>query len=332
MAYRSNRFARKARPYAGALQLAKTGMKYGMKAYRTYTRYKKGKTQNQNTVTTQYDTQLQYRKRRMPRRKRVAWKRFSQKVKSVTLKSLGTYSRVFNSQCVNTVGEGSQAVLGAFLYSKAGKWTSGGVSAEAGLSDMFRIIQQESSPDDDFQYNFDSGILDLTIRNGGSNGVELDLYVVSFAEDADSLNCFQDAVITAEQETGQLNNVTKGLQLQDRGASLFDFPVLISQTKMKIWSKRKYFLGSQQTMTYQYRDAKNHVVKAINVRGGKSDATIEANGNGFIYPKLTKGVIAVFKNTPGSTGSTPLYMGVTRKYKYTQIQNHVTLDGWNNQV
>lgn len=302
----------------------------GYKAYRSYNKYTKSKNTNQNTVTTQYDTRLQYRKKRMPRWKRKAWKRFSTKVNSVNLKNLGTYTRLFNSQCENTIFEGQQAVMGAFLYSKAGKGAL--VPREAGLSDLFRIIQQEASPDDNFKYHFDSGILDLTLKNNSANGIELDLYVVSFNEDATNINSFEDAVITAEAETGTLNNSTKGLQLADRGATLFDFPVLISQLKMKIWSKRKYFIGSQQTMTYQYRDSKNHVVDAIRVRDGKSNIDIEANGNGFVFPKLTKGVIVVMKQVPGSEGSSNVKMGVTRKYKYTQMQNHVTLDGWNNQV
>lgn len=328
MAYRSNRFARKGRltNYGKAVG---TALKYGYKAYRSYNKYTKSRNTNQNTVTTQYDTKLQYKKKRMPRWKRKAWKRFSQKVTAVNLKSLGTYTRVFNTQCSNTIFSGQQAVMGAFLYSKAGKGDL--VPKEAGLSDLFTIIRQPLSADDNFKFHFDSGILDLTLKNNSGNGIEMDLYVVSFNEDTQA-NSFQDAVITAQQETATLNEATKALELSDRGTTLFDFPVLISSLKMKIWSKRKYFIGAQQTMTYQYRDAKNHVVDAINVRSGKANSEIVANGNGFIYPKLTKGVIMVMKQVPGSEGSSNVAMGVTRKYKYTQMENNVALDAWNADV
>lgn len=317
------------RPYTNYGKAVGTALKFGYKAYRSYNKYTKSKNTNQNTVTTQYDTRLQYRKKRMPRWKRKAWKRFTKKVQAVNLKQLGTYTRVFNTQLENNIFSGQQAVLGAFLYSKAGKGDL--VPKEAGLADLFTIIRQPLSPDDNFKFSFDTAVLDLTFKNNSSNGIEMDLYVVSFNEDTNQ-NSFQDAVITAEQETNTLNEATKALQLSDRGVTLFDLPVLISMLKMKIWSKRKYFIGAQQTMTYQYRDAKNHVVDAINVRNGKTNSSIQADGNGFVYPKLTKGVIMVMKQVPGSEGTSNVVCGVTRKYKYTQMENNVTLDAWNNDV
>lgn len=97
MAYRGKRRSSYFRPVTNYGKAIGTALKYGYKAYNSYTKYQKNKTQNQNTVTTQYDTRLQYRKKSMPRWKRKAWKRFSQKVNAVNLKNHGTYTRLFNS-------------------------------------------------------------------------------------------------------------------------------------------------------------------------------------------------------------------------------------------
>lgn len=334
MAYRSNRFARKARPYAAAYNMVKTGLKYGAKAYKSYTKYNRKKSGATNTVTAQYDTTQQYRKKRMPKWKKRGWIKFSRKVNAVIAKSHGTKTAVFNGTCFRQVGAGNpdQGVLGCFLYGKSGIWNQGGGIAEVGLRDLYEMVKDR--PDDNRKFMFTSAVLDLTAKNVGTANLEVDLYFVSFGEDlSEKGECFQEAVRAAEDETTTINTQYTGLRLADRGVTLFDLPVLIKALKMKIWSKRKYFLPAGQTFTYQYRDPKNHFIPQSRIKEFVSNEAIDVGEGQFIYPYLTKGVICVYKKITSEQGLVgDLNIGVTRKYTYKDIASTLDEDGYNTTI
>lgn len=91
------RMARRYSPYsvpaAGAVGMSvAAGYRYG----RTLTKTKKKFTSGSG-VTNQYNATLQYRKRRMPRRKRGQWKRFVRKVRAVNMRSQASRTFVFNN-------------------------------------------------------------------------------------------------------------------------------------------------------------------------------------------------------------------------------------------
>jgi len=305
----------------------------GKQAYRSYQTVKRYfKSPTQNTVTSQYDTKQQYRRKRMPRRKRKQWKSFSRKVNSVITKSLGTKTRLFNSTTEINIdaADTGQNYCSAFLYSKSGFATT---IKQAGIKDIYECIKGISA-DDNFTVRFETGILDLTCRNTSSTvgaDLEIDLYVVTMNKKVNyNGNNLEEMIVAAEQETSTLPNPITGLTLANRGATLFDLPCLMKLSGMKILSKRKYFLPKGNTFTYQYRDPSNHYIPAMQIREGLTNAQIDTLGSGFVYPKLTKGIILVAKKIVGSTGlQAQLQVGVTRKYKYSQLESSAIQDAWN---
>lgn len=309
-----------------------TAAKYGFKAYKSYNSYTKNKKRSAtNTVTAQYDTTMQYRKKRMPRWKKRSWIKFSRKVNAVMQKGFGTKTAVFNGTCFRQQGAGNaeQGVLGCFLYGKTGIWNQGGGVAEVGLRDLFEIVKERG--DDNRKLLFTSAVLDLTAKNVGTANLEVDVYFVSFGEDlSEKGECFQEAVVAAENETSTIAAQFTGLRLAQRGVTLFDLPVLTKALKMKIWSKRKYFLPVGQTFTYQYRDPKSHFIPQSRIKEFVSNEAIDAGEGQFVYPYLTKGCVVVYKKITGEADLVgDLNIGVTRKYCYKTLSNEYDEDGYN---
>lgn len=330
MAYRSNRFARRARPYVGAARAVGTALKMGYKAYRRYSKYNKKKTGTTNTTTTQYDTTLQYRKKRMPKYKKRAWVKFTRKVNAVITKAHATQTVVLNQTAVRSLSaeDNGQSHIAALMYGKAGYYTPGGTSAEVGLNDLYQMCKDRD--DDNRTWHYTSAVLDVTARNTGSTGLEVDLYFCSFGEDVLGARCLEDAIKDAEDETVTIAAQYSQVALNKRGTTLFDLPVLIKGHKIKIWSKRKYFLPQGATFTYQYRDPKYHKIPQSRVKEFIANGVIDnVNGhNSFVYPGLTKGCVIVFKKLPGETGSAQLQVGATRKYSYKNVSFEYEQDGY----
>lgn len=332
MAYRSNRFAGKARPYVNTAMKVYRGVQKFRKAYNSYTKTKKKSATN--TVTAQYDTTMQYRRKKMPYRKKKAWIKFSRKVNAVISKAHGTKTAVFNGTCYRQIAGGSaeQGVLGCFLYGKSGIWNQGGGIAEVGLRDLYEMVKDRA--DDNRKFMYTSAVLDLTAKNVGTANLEVDVYFVSFGEDlSEKGECFQEAVRAAEAETSTINAQYTGLTLQQRGVTLFDLPVLTKALKMKIWNKRKYFLPVGQTFTYQYRDPKNHFIPQSRVKEFATNQQIDEGEGQFIYPYLTRGCIVVYKKITSEQDLVgDLNIGVTRKYTYKDIASTLDEDGYNTTV
>lgn len=290
-------------------------------------------------VTSQYDAKWIYRKKRMPRRMRKRWRGFVRKVHAVAEKDYGTRSYLFNYQTsYGNSTAGSQTVGYAYLYSAYPSGTTG-LSA-----DLFRI-QQKDNPSGNPSFDsgisvgpgtkflFQSGILDVTIRNGSTftaDGVtyqaggtmEVDIYELTLNELAvvasANLSSIQSAFngYSADAYTpiiGGGSTAANRLDIDKRGATPFDIPLALSRLKIKIWNKRKYIVSYGNAITYQVRDPRRHTLTGEQMLANP----------GFSIPKMTKVVLIIGKMIPGLTvGSTSgtyqelLYVGATRKYTY----------------
>jgi hypothetical protein len=100
----------------------------------------------------------------------------------------------------------------------------------------------------------------------------------------------------------------------NRGCTPFEMSKATSQFGIKIWKKTKFFLKPGQTLTYQVRDPKRHVMYRNKIRQPNS---------GFNKPGISKHVFVVFKSVPGTVvgggaGQTveAITAGITRKYMY----------------
>lgn len=305
------------------------------------------KFQSGHSASTYHDQRFVYRKKRMPPRRRRQWKRFKNKVLAVSEKDLGTRTHLFNAAYTwtNTTAT-SNGIANVGLYT----WRVGGTTPYADLA-YIANAENTSDPtaaagstvDKSTKFIFKSAILDVTITNasGMSNGsvfspdsrgiLELDIYEVTASKDLqDGASVFADltnAMATAASNTKKIGGAGTAITYTGgnlagggsanctRGSTPWDLPLALSQFGIKIWKKRKYFIPNQQTITYQVRDAKRHVLV-------QEDMLETSGGN---KPKLTRWLFITYKLVPGLTigavgtagnWQESIVVGQTRKYFY----------------
>lgn len=172
----------------GAALLAARG------AYNMYQRYRGSGTTRRTGggVTQQHDTRTQYTKRSQPKYKKRKWVKFIKKVKAVTEKGVGTQNFLFNDTHNAVAGVGSQAVTSVMIY-------GGSLATEIvntrGYSDINKIMNIVSPTSglptsvSDLartgNLQFTSAVLDLTIKNLGTDILELDMYEIYFKGNKD---------------------------------------------------------------------------------------------------------------------------------------------------
>jgi len=277
-------------------------------------------------VTSQHDRRTVYRKRRMPRRKRKAWKRFSRKVASASEKTLGSKTIVFNDQVVlnGTTGADEQLTSNLALYPM-------NHASLSYLDDMNRIqLNTASEYGVTTKYIFHSGIFDMTLVNKSIDNdeiaipIELDVYEIT------SSSTWQEgptSLIGALQQ-GFTDTTVEGaaatqLALTQRGVTPWDCPQGLGSYRIRIGKKTKYFLGAGQWITYQMRDPKRHVLDAKNMNDWDS-----AN-----KPFLTRWLLLIAKALPdsniGAAGLVAFSMGITRKYFYKINSDSTDQDAYN---
>lgn len=283
-------------------------------------------------VTTQYDKSLIYRKSNMPKRKKRNWRKFINKVHAVAEKDMGTRTVLFNGQydIRNDVAT-NHGCMTLTLYSMRG-------SANF-TDDMFQIYSFENkgdqtaaagdTVDETTKFMFKSAVLDITIRNSsgitdglgnitlnGAAKLELDIYEIMVRTETsdNSTNYLTLSQLFANGSTDSKNigGGGNGITIQSRGVTPFELPQALSRWRMKILKKTKYFIPNGDTVTYQMRDAKRHVM----------DGDRMNNNDGIGY-RFTKYIYIIFKVVPGLTVGTAagsfverIDVGATRKYSY----------------
>lgn len=305
-------------------------------------------------VTHFQDSRFVYRKKSMGRSKKRRWKKFKNKVLAVSEKDLGSRTVVFNNQYTWTNNQATfEGMANVGLYT--GRYP-GGVNPYSDLA-VIANSENISNPsasagstvDKSTKFIFKSACLDVTMTNmsGVSNGtayepdsrmiLEVDVYEMSASRSFnDTSSNFAD--ITNVMVNGFANTKTIGAGVgggsgfaatggsasgggtncnMSRGLTPWDNPLALSQYGLKIWKKRKYFIQSGQTITYQIRDPKRHVLEL--------EAMLNYQ-NGGNFPKMTKWLFIVYKSVPNGVplgvvgtagnGQESLLIGQTRKYFY----------------
>lgn len=283
-------------------------------------------------VTTQYDKSLIYRKRNMPKRKKRIWRRFINKVHAVSERDMGTRTVLFNGQYdIRNDVPTNHGCMTLTLYSMRGS---------ANFSDdMFQIYSFENkgdqtaaagdTVDETTKFMFKSAVLDITIRNssGTTDGLgnitlnsaaklELDIYEIMVrtetSDNSSNYLTLSQLFANGTNDSKNIGGAGTGITIQSRGVTPFELPQALSRWRMKILKKTKYFIPNGDTVTYQMRDAKRHVM----------DGDRMNNNDGFGY-RFTKYIYIIFKVVPGLTvGSLSgnfvekIDVGSTRKYSY----------------
>jgi len=287
-------------------------------------------------VTVQHDARRIYQRKRMPRRRRQAWKRFGNKVHAIAEQDLGSRMVVFNkSQAFTNTDPAKHGIGYCALWSAAGA----GDSFMADVSNMSGYENVGANPtaaagttvSDTTKFLFKSAILDVTLANrSGINSdsgatitpvseakLEVDVYeLISGREWTDALGAKSDisSVLTAAQSMQlDLGGTGTGISLNARGVTPWEMPAALSYYRLKILKKTKYFVNNGDTFTYQIRDPKRHVMMQERMQQFEG-------GN---IPRLSRHILIVFKVVPGLTVGTAngtyterIYLGITRKYFY----------------
>lgn len=268
-------------------------------------------------VTSQYDRKVVYRRKRMPRLKRVRWVRFVKKVRSALLKEVGTKTVLRNSQQTYTDLTNNQGILTVTLYGKDGADSSGAVGNQD-LKDIFGNDSDLALATD--RAKFASAILDITITNNSTvtdssqqnTGVEIDIYEITWTKKIDATRP-TNVYYAAAANTNAINTLGTSLSITDRGATPFEFPEA-SALGAKIYKKTKIMLGQGEAATYQMRIAKNY-----NFRRD----FIDDNDDNFVIPWVTKTLLFLIKGLPTGDATKVLksvQLGATRKYSYKVIK------------
>lgn len=284
-------------------------------------------------VSLQHDRRLIYMKKRMPRYKRKVWKRFVNKVHAVAEKDFGSRTVVFNtSYAVSNQTPGNHAVGSFYLYGQKSNtsWANdlNAISAlenfEANPSTAAGITVEKST-----KLLFQSGVLDLTIRNSStiktSTGyepsylakMELDVYEVYLTKDSqDSDHVYgnlEDILNDNYLQTKPIGGAGNEITIYQRGVTPWDVTFALGKWGVRILKKTKFFIANGDTITYQCRDPKRRV---STIR----DLSAE---EGLNKPRWTRCFLLIGKLVPGLTlGSEngdfkeEFTVGITRKYLY----------------
>lgn len=294
-------------------------------------------------VTTQHDRTRQYRRKR--RRPNKRWKKFVKKVRAVTNIDLGAQTRVFNDSenSINNI-VGLNGVFEQHLYPcgtiyddmqlMMTELNTGNPTSAAG------ITVAEST-----KIRFRTAILDMTLRNTSfvtqtgaldpGLGLEIDIYEIIMPTPALDLTTTTQSLVTSisssmlEQKRigGAGTSVwATALNAPNRGSTPFEYSRWLSEHKVKILKKTKYFLGGGGTLTYQIKDKKDRYT----TKGAIQDQA------GFTFKNWTRSLLIYFKAVPGfivGTGvgevSERINVGTTRKYLYTYEGQNESKDRFN---
>lgn len=331
MAYGGTRRSQGRRPNNRFRQALRLGVNFAGRMAGSYVRQRFTKRSPETGITAQYDRVTQYSKKSMPRRKKRAWKKFSQKVNAVLEKTLGTRTVIFNDAIGAQAVAGVQSFASACLYGYCGASDSG---ATCGNRDIYTICNNDndimtatSAGTNASKIQFKSAVIDLTMRNNGTTPIEVDVYEINVMTDETKETSFVTSAATANTVTNVIPNAwsNTGISLANRGVTLFDLPNLISMDKLKIYKKRKYFLPPGNTSTLQHRDPRNHTFNATDLPINSSEA------GSYGKRKFTQMYVFVAKEIVGSISDvgTNLTVGVTRKYSYIINQSSKALDTYN---
>ena len=302
-------------------------------------------------VTSEHDVRTIYRRKRMPRFKRKRWAKKIKLHKQLNLQGAGSRTQLFNlSKTFSNDTNGNQGIASFCLYGLRSDSTDAAdqPSDSTDYQDIYNIHNHEYSWVGDptaaggvtvpatTKIYFQSGVLDLTIRNtsqeivstgptvygDATNTLEVDIYEMicskKFVQYDDGVTMsqwgsLQTYINECENEMRGVNNLN-ALDYRHRGATPFDATQFLARAGCKILKKKKYKIGWGSSITYQMRDPKNRVMQRVNM----------ANNGGCNKPGWTRFVYVVFKAVPGYTvGSASvgdiqerISCGVTRKYMY----------------
>lgn len=300
-------------PYLGA---AATAAQFAYSAYRS-TRGRGGRG-GETAVTNQRDFTTQYKRKPMPKFKKRRWRKFVKKVEAVSDRLIGLRTVLFNDEIrIAYGGVGAKQGWGVMhLYGRNGFNTT---NVENGAADLFEIYNNDpemkvnlggSLVAQSGRVKFTSAVIDITMYNPGTHTAEIDVYKLVYYGNEKQFSSFSTANQDYELTQQNINDgtVSNTIQLTTRGATPFNMGFLLSNLCAKIVWKKKFLVGSGQSVFFQHRDPKNRYIKTKDM-AGPTDTDLTYRGATCSYLFVTKEVNA-------ATGEYTLRVGATRTYTY----------------
>lgn len=217
--------------------------------------YKRSRTGSggSGVVSFQNDSVLRYRKRRVSRRKRRAWKRFSRRVMHVDLQ--------MQPLQIYTV-EGTANLTSAVNQSQVWSRMCGGTTVTLN-DEIYQCFQgayniASVAACNPYKIFLKSVVLDVQCTNTGSYPVIIDLYIL---RNSSKFASATDVGAQYNQALGEVASPAGGGSISTTKTALtvFDAPNFCSY--WKVLSKREVIVGTNQTVTFQLRSPQNRHVE-----------------------------------------------------------------------
>lgn len=258
--------------YVRAVRAVGAAAGVARRAYLSYTRTKKPSNSSSSAVSYQHDIRTDYRRKRMPIKKRKRWVGFVKKVRAVEFKDHASNhvvraykSPVFTVTHSGKANQGYQNMTNVGLYG-----VSTGLEDSTVTGDMLDIWQEwkgKANPTSDGQkLCFTSAVTDIYVTNTGTNTMILDVYESVIKKDLpNTINLFSDSPAAAMP-----NASATDILLPSNYAGVTPFQLPYYTKYCKILKKTKHVISPGQCITWQHRDPKNHVFKGndFDVAGG----------------------------------------------------------------
>lgn len=285
-----------------------TASRQVQKFSRSYTASGLGKRSSDNgPVTSQYDVRTWYKKKKMPRRRRKAWKKFKSKVQAVLNKEIAPTYFLYRTTTTLSSLDNQQGWGSLMLYTAYG--------GAAPNNDLYQIsvgLKGALGNQIGAKYRFESACLDVLLRNKGTNIALIDVYTVYCRADLpDNYASPYVALTSFDSLANQDNNADPKIADTDIGYTPFTCPLFCSF--FKVVKKRTLTLSGGAVTEMQMRDAKNRKLWGIDYVGKPA---LRGWTKGYMVC-----VRGAYDSTAGKTPAVNVDCAYTRHYCLRQLQD-----------
>lgn len=301
------RYAPYARAAAGAFRTIRQA---------TATRRQQGRRSYDAPMTSQKDSRLMYRKKRMPARRRKAWKRFKRKVTAVQISNTNIQVAVEQQVCIlpAIVNQSSAQFHG--MYGIAGNpgstgFTGAGPPGQGQLNDIAKIFAAKYAGAKYRRLLFASACLDVHVKGTGSSSFILEVYEIEARKDYTALSSAYDTVEEIYYN-GFADYGPLGTAPGATGSSLGTTPFHCKAfcQAFKITKKYRVQGSAGETISFQMRDPRNHMI----------DGNMIANPQIMWKKGLLKGYFFQLYGAP--SGTTGAVLTENAEVKITAIKSY----------
>lgn len=212
------------------------------------------------SMTTQHDSRLVYKKRRMPRRKRRVWRNFKRKAQYISNTQNPRNTIVKTNYITGSCSVNQQMVVTLSLY----PGYNGSDNALEDIRDCQTLANQTNAESEAQTTNmfFRSGFMEATIVNTKGTTVYCDAYWCYAKKDA--IITPQTILSNGFKTTTQAvdgdnlpNAVGVGTAVTENTLGITPFQSSEFCQHFSIWKKTRYILGTGNTVQLEWRDPKN---------------------------------------------------------------------------